>query len=66
VKVTADIIEKLDKTLHGLKWQEQHGATVLSAEVEVEGEVFSVSRDYESYDEEGNHVPEGVLAVDFE
>jgi hypothetical protein len=62
--VTAKQVETLNHALHGFKWlNENHEALVHSADVEVDGEVFSVRRDFNEYDEDGNA---GVLVVDFE
>jgi hypothetical protein len=62
--VTAKQIETLNHALAGFDWlNKNHEALVHSADVEVDGEVFSVRRDFSEYDGEGNP---GVLVVDFE
>jgi hypothetical protein len=48
MRVDANAIEKLDRTLKGFNYLlENNEITVQSAEVEVEGEVYTIDRDYE-------------------
>jgi hypothetical protein len=48
MRVDANAIEKLDRTLKGFNYLlENNEVIVQSAEVEIEGEVFTIDHDYE-------------------
>jgi hypothetical protein len=48
MRVDADAIEKLDRALKGFNYLlENNEIIVQSAEVEIDGEVYTVDRDYE-------------------
>lgn len=64
MKATARQIEILNHSLSGFKWlYENHAAAVISAQVEIDGDVFPVERDYELVGDDGQI--DGVLLVDF-
>lgn len=62
--VTAKQVETLNHALKGFGWlKENHSASIESAEVEVDGDVFTVKRDWNLMDDgDGEY---GVLVVEF-